>query len=115
MDCGKKKDTGNTKQGVREQHAASFKTDRNLGEGCEIIEPCYLGENVSLHNSTIGPHVSIGEGPEISYCQISHSIIMKECKISNSRFTNSMIGNHAVWDGEAQELSISDYSTNIKT
>ena len=27
----------------------------------DIIEPCFIGENVMIENSKIGPHVSIGE------------------------------------------------------
>jgi len=30
-------------------------------ENSKIIEPCYIGENVILRNTTIGPNVSLGD------------------------------------------------------
>jgi len=115
MDCGNKNATVHTNQRVIEHNAAAFKTEKSVGDNCTIIEPCFIAEGVTVNNSTIGPHVSIGKGTVIENSIISNSIIMNQCKISNAEFTNSMIGNEATWDGSAQELSISDYSTNIKT
>lgn len=115
MDCGNKNATVHTNQRVIEHNAADLITTRKLGDNYNIIEPCYIAEEVVINNSTIGPHVSIGKGTKIENSTISNSIIMKKCQISNAQFTNSMIGNEAIWDGTAQELSISDYSTNMKT
>jgi len=115
LDCGNKNATVYTNQRVIEHNAADFKTTRNLGEGCQIIEPCYIGDDVTIVNSTVGPHVSVGNGSKITNSKITNSIIMDACQIENATFHNSMIGNHVIWDGEAAELSISDYSTNIAT
>jgi glucose-1-phosphate thymidylyltransferase len=86
--------------------AASVKKENAL-----IIEPCYIGENVELKNSIIGPHVSIGSGTKISGSVITSSIIQSNSKISNSVIDNSMIGNGAEYVHAPQQLSISDYST----
>lgn len=116
MDCGNKNATVSTNQVVIELNAKEFdNSGRNFGENVAILEPCFIDEGVTINNSTIGPYVSIGKGTNIEDSQISNSIIMENCELSNCKFSNSMIGNHAKWDGNAQELSISDYSTNIKT
>jgi len=115
LDCGNKNATVYTNQRVIEHNAAELKTTKNLGEGCQIIEPCFIGENVTITHSVIGPHVSVGNGTVIKGSKIENSIIMENCQIENAHFHNSMIGNHVVWNGTAAELSISDYSTNIAT
>jgi glucose-1-phosphate thymidylyltransferase len=112
LDCGNKDATVYTNKRVLEIHratnmiAASVKKENAL-----IIEPCYIGENVELKNSIIGPHVSIGSGTKISGSVITSSIIQSNSKISNSVIDNSMIGNGAEYVHAPQQLSISDYST----
>ena len=76
-----------------------------------IIEPCYLGENVVIEDSTIGPHVSVGDNTTIKNSVISNSIIQTNTQIKNASFDNSMIGNFVEYDGKSNQLSISDYST----
>lgn len=116
MDCGNKNATVNTNKVVIDLHANEFNSSgRKFGENCTIIEPCYIAEGVEIRNSSIGPHVSIGKNSILENCTISNSIVMEKCNLKNCNFTNSMIGNEANWDGNAQELSISDYSTNIPT
>lgn len=116
MDCGNKNATVQTNQRVIEHYADLFNTKgKTFGENCTIIAPCFIDQDVVINNSVIGPHVSVGKGTVIENCKISNSIVMEKCHISNSQFTNSMIGNEAVWDGKANELSISDFSTNIST
>lgn len=116
MDCGNKNATVNTNKVVVGLNADEFNSDgRNFGSNTKIIEPCFIADDVVINNSTIGPHVSIGKGSIIENSHITNSIIMEKCELKNCNFNNSMIGNEAKWDGDAQELSISDYSTNLKT
>lgn len=75
-----------------------------------IIPPCYIGENVILRNSIIGPHVSIGEGTKISQCIISNSIVQSFSKISNANFDNSMLGNFVDYKEKQKELNIGDFT-----
>ena len=64
MDCGNKAVTVETnsrmlgflKQDGDEQMIADSVTLNNS----TIIEPCYIGKNVQLNNTTVGPNVSIG-------------------------------------------------------
>ncbi len=76
-----------------------------------IIPPCYIGENVEISNSVIGPHVSVGKGSRVNECIIKNSILQKSTEILNANIENSMIGNYAKYNGIARDISMSDYST----
>ena len=113
LDCGNKDATVYTNQRVLENvksketlHAASATIVNS-----EIIEPCFIGENVHIENSKIGPHVSIGNNTKVSNSVISNSIIQTNVKADASHISNSMIGHFAELKGANGSYSISDYST----
>mgnify|MGYP000353792805 CR=1 FL=1 len=111
MDCGNKNATVNTNTRILELKKSEFTID--LGKyngGTEIIEPCYIGENVTIEGSKIGPHVSIGDNTIIKNCVIDKTIIQSDSELVNIDCTNSMIGNHVKLDGKSRELSLGDYS-----
>ena len=115
LDCGNKDATVYTNQRVLE-----FRKDEEklvsgsvTNENSTIIPPCFIGENVVLRNSTIGPHVSIGNNSLIENSVIRNSIAQTGVKVRNAKMNNSMIGTAAEISGNGQnlELSLSDYST----
>lgn len=112
MDCGNKDVTVETNSKILgfvrgEEELVS----RDLvSENSTIIPPCYIGKGVVVRNSTVGPNVSIGDGTRIEDSNITETIIQKNATIKNMHITNSMIGNHAVVDGQFKTLSIGDYS-----
>lgn len=75
-----------------------------------IILPCFIGENVLIKDSVIGPYVSVGNNSKIDDSIISKSVIGEESYIKNAHLSNSMIGNYVEYVGRKSELSISDYS-----
>lgn len=75
-----------------------------------LIEPCFIGQNVTLKNCTIGPHVSIGNNTCISNSMIKNTIIQNNTQIVNANLENSMIGNHVEYLGGTKQVSIGDYS-----
>jgi glucose-1-phosphate thymidylyltransferase len=112
LDCGNKDATVYTNQRILEfdkdkpnTKGANIKTDNST-----IIEPCFIGNNVILENSIIGPHVSIGANSKIVNSIIKNSIIQNDTKINNANIANSMLGNGAEVNGKALNLSISDYT-----
>lgn len=115
LDCGNKDATVYTNQRVlefrkdSEQLIASSVTNENS----TIIPPCFIGENVVLRNSTVGPHASIGSNSLVENSVIQNSIAQSGVKVRNAKMKNSMIGTAAEISGNGQELelSISDYST----
>ena len=114
MDCGNKAITIETNQrmlgflkadGEEQLVASSAKL-----ENSNIIEPCYIGENVTLNNATIGPFVSIGDNSVIENSTIKNSLIQTNTSIKNANLDNAMIGNHVKYDGKFTSISIGDYS-----
>ena len=111
LDCGNYKATVYTNQRVLEHIKNEEIVDASLkNEGSKIIEPCFIGKNVTLKNATVGPHVSIGENTVIENSTISNTIIQTNTTINNSTLTNSMIGNFVKINNNSQELSVGDYN-----
>lgn len=115
LDCGNKDATVYTNQRVLEfdKTKAELKGKNIKNSGSVIIEPCYIGDNVELINSVIGPHVSIGQNTKIEKSIISNSILQSDAKIKNSMISNSMIGIGAEVNSKPFDLSISDYTQII--
>jgi glucose-1-phosphate thymidylyltransferase len=75
-----------------------------------VIEPCYLGDGVTVENAVIGPYVSLGQGSSVCEAVISNSIIQNNTQISKVVYNGAMIGAHAKVEGRATDASLSDYS-----
>jgi len=114
MDCGNKNITIETNQRMlgflkadaEEQLVASSVSLENSN----IIEPCFIGENVVLKNTTVGPYVSIGNDSVVEDSTIKNSLIQTNTTIKNANLDNAMIGNHVKYDGNYTAISIGDYS-----
>lgn len=113
LDCGNKDATVYTNQRVLEfdKGKASLKGKNLVSENSLIIEPCYIGENVTIKNAIVGPHASIGNGCIISDAIVKNCIIQSATRISNTVVANSMIGEGAEVKGKALDISMSDYTT----
>ncbi|SDE43143.1 sugar phosphate nucleotidyltransferase [Riemerella columbipharyngis] len=112
MDCGNKNATVETNSKILEYekeamslYPASAKIENSL-----IIPPCFIGENVVVKNSKIGPHVSLGNGTEVVNSNIHNSLIQENTLINHGNLSNSMIGNSAKYYGVSREISLGDYS-----
>ncbi|MDT0538762.1 MULTISPECIES: sugar phosphate nucleotidyltransferase [Croceitalea] len=113
MDCGNKKVTVETNQrmlGFLEKDGESMISTSVKKENANIIEPCFIGENVVLKNTTVGPFVSIGADTVIEDSTVKNSIIQSHTSIKNANLDNAMIGNHVKYDGNFETISIGDYS-----
>lgn len=114
MDCGNKNITIETNQRM----LGFLKTDAEEQlvassaklENSNIIEPCFIGENVLLKNTTVGPFVSIGNNCTIENTTVKNSLIQTYTTIKNANLENAMIGNHVKYDGKFTSISIGDYS-----
>ena len=113
LDCGNKDATVYTNSRILEfmKESKTLKNSSVINQNSKIIEPCFIGENVKLINSTIGPHVSVGNNCIIENSIVTTSIIQTNSKILNAELSNSMIGNYAEFTGKSTDVSISDYST----
>jgi glucose-1-phosphate thymidylyltransferase len=76
-----------------------------------VIQPSFIGKNVKLTRSVVGPYVSIGDGCVIENSVIGNCIVQNNSSIMNAVINNAMIGNHVEYHGESKDLSIGDYTT----
>ena len=113
LDCGNKDATVYTNKRMLEINKNNLKIPSTLKSiDSTIIQPCFIGENVVIKNSVVGPHVSVGANTKIEGSVISNSIVQKNSSIRHSVLDNSMIGNFAEYIQQPEELSLSDYSTH---
>lgn len=113
LDCGNKNATVQTNARYLEfiRNSELVSRDSKIINS-KIIDPCYVGAGVTIENSVIGPHVSVGEGSIIINSRIWNSIVQKNCLIENTVTQNSMFGNSVQFKGAVSDLSIGDFSTN---
>ena len=112
LDCGNKANVIATNQRILELKNGNeqlIATNIEL-ENSIIIQPCYIGNDVRLVNSVIGPYVSIGSNSILENCVIRNSIVQHDSHIHNAVLDESMIGSQAVYKGRLEEVSIGDYT-----
>lgn len=114
MDCGNKNITIETNQrmlGFLQADAEEELVANSVKlENSKIIEPCFIGENVVLKDTTIGPFVSVGNDCTIENSTIKNSLIQTNTSIKNANLDEAMIGNNVKYDGNFTSISIGDYS-----
>ncbi len=112
LDCGNKDATVYTNQRILEFIKDTGIVSESLkNTNSQIIEPCFIGENVQLIDSVVGPYVSIGKDSVIENSVVKNCIIQTNSKIKNAELSNSMVGNFSEYTGKSSDLSIGDYST----
>lgn len=112
MDCGNKNATVETNSKILEYERdamSHFPASAQI-ENSLIIQPCFIGENVKISNSKVGPGVSLGNNTIIVNSNIENSLIQENTRINHGNLSNSMIGNSAQYFGVAREISLGDYS-----
>lgn len=109
LDCGNKDATVYTNQRILEFNKNELRKSNFINQNSSIIEPCFIGENVQLINSMIGPHASIGASSIIENSVVQNSIIQTNSKIKNAEVKNAMIGNFVEYTGKSNNLSIGDF------
>ncbi|WP_326982078.1 sugar phosphate nucleotidyltransferase [Chryseobacterium sp. MYb264] len=112
MDCGNKNATVETNSKIlayEKEEMSHFPASAQI-ENSLIIQPCFIGENVKISNSKVGPGVSLGNNTVVVNSNIENSLIQENTTINHGNLSNSMIGNSAQYFGVAREISLGDYS-----
>jgi len=113
MDCGNKNVTVETNSrmlGFLNADGENLVSKSVISEKSTIIQPCFIGENVTLKNATVGPNVSLGNGCLVENATLKNSLVQNHSIIKNANLDNAMIGSHAIFDGNFTSISIGDYS-----
>lgn len=114
LDCGNKVVTVHTNQRVLEHDKAKGKSMKAASAKVNdsvIIEPCFIGENVVVERSVVGPHVSIGSGTKIVNSNLANTIVQNDSHIENARFQDAMVGSKVTYVEQASDISLGDFST----
>jgi len=111
LDCGNKDATVATNKVVLEMSRSEklISGDVKL-ESSMFIEPCYIGKNVWIKNSIVGPFVSVGDNSTIESSVIANSIIMNNARVLNANIEGAMNGNFSVYEGRKESVNLGDYS-----
>ena len=85
-----------------------------------IVPPVYIGEDVKISDSVIGPNVSVGDGVHLHKCILSESVIGDGAHLMKIISSQSIIGDYSVLeDLIKKEITIGDSSyiatTNLKS
>jgi len=113
MDCGNKNVTVETNSrllGFLQSDGENLVSANAKLENSTIIPPCFIGDDVVLINSTVGPNVSLGKASHVIDSTLKNSLVQTHAHIRNAKLDNAMIGNHASFDGNFTSVSIGDYS-----
>lgn len=115
LDCGNKDATLHTNERILELK----KNKENLIDSSAvitnsiIIEPCFIGKNVSIINSVVGPYASLEQGVSILNSVVSNSIIQSDSIVKNACVEKSMLGKNVSYTKKPDELSLGDFSATL--
>ena len=115
MDCGNKDAAVFTNQRILEikKDIEKLVSDSAIVEQSVIIPPCFIGDNVVIRNSVVGPHVSLEKGAHIEDARIKNSIIQSDTVVKNALIDTSLLGKNVTYIDKAKNLSLGDFSTQL--
>lgn len=103
-DCGKKETMLDTNRHLLEQMSGPSHATNS-----KIVEPVYLGEDVELEDSTVGPHVSIADGSVVRHSTLVNTIVGRKAVLEETDLRDSLIGNEATIRGGRGQMNIGDH------
>lgn len=111
LDCGNKDATVFTNQRYLEYLKDENLVDKSAQiKNSVIIQPVFIGANVIIENSVVGPHVSIGKNSKLINSIVSNSILQNNANLNKVNIANSMVGNYTELTGIEAVLSVGDYN-----
>jgi glucose-1-phosphate thymidylyltransferase len=112
LDCGNAAATLYTMERVLalKQNKETLRSASAVIINCVINEPCFIGDNVKLENSIIGPYASIEANVTITNSIVKKSIIRNNACINDAILANSLVGSFAKYASKADVLSLGDYT-----
>ncbi|RLM53095.1 dTDP-glucose pyrophosphorylase, partial [Halorubrum sp. Atlit-26R] len=76
-----------------------------------LVPPVDIGEGVTIEASVVGPNVSIDDGASVRQSILRESIRGQSATLENVNLVDSIVGNSASVQGEANHLNVGDSST----
>jgi len=88
--------------------------DLATGDGVTLIQPVSIAPGVTIKNSVIGPHVTVGRNCSIENVILRNSIIDAETSIRDLVIEGSLIGRNAMLQGKAEQFNLGDDADFIR-
>ena len=79
-----------------------------------IISPCFIGENVEIVDSIVGPNVSIDNGAKVFSSKISNALVGENSIVRNSEIKDAALGESVVLEDHKGSVFLGDYSQVLK-
>ena len=118
MDCGNKVVTVETNRRVLDileeegrLHEGSGLDSTAVVIDSTVIPPCYIGPEVKIVRSVVGPHVSLGANTAVTNSTVQDCLIQGDTIIDNSVLDGAMIGAKSKVIGTSLDISIGDFSS----
>jgi glucose-1-phosphate thymidylyltransferase len=107
LDCGKSETLLETNRYMlnKNKKSKSYKF-----KNTKIVEPVFIGKNVNIESSVIGPFATINDNCIIKNCIIQDSILEKYSADENCILIDSLIGEGASVKRDPMRLSVGNYS-----
>ncbi len=107
-------DCGNKKEFLKSNKLLLNKQKRIINsvidEGTKIVDPVFIGENVTLNKCKIGPFVSIEDNVILSNTSIENSIIRDYSTLIDCNLVSSIVGSNSKIKGLIGVVNLGDYN-----
>lgn len=102
FDCGKPETLLSTNEYLLKRDHMNDKV--HLYPNTTVIPPVFIGNNVDISNSTIGPGVTICDGVKLTHTVIRYSLLYDNSSIENAELENVVIGSNTFTKGRYNKL-----------
>ena len=107
-DCGKVDTLLETNQHLLEHGRARIPSGPPPWPRCTIIPPVYIEDGVTIHDSTVGPNVSIEAGSFVAESTIANSILGRNVRVVRGTVKDSLVGDDQKIEGKVIQQSVMD-------
>ena len=108
LDCGTPKNLLATNKYLLKKQKKNNSGINNKSNN--IIEPVYLGKNIKIKNSKIGPYVSIEDNSIIENSSLKNTIVQSNVTIKNSNLDKSIIGKFSDYNPMSTSIILGPFS-----
>lgn len=114
LDCGNKNSTVYTNSRIltfMQQRGEQMVDPSAVCQDALVLQPSFIGKNVRITGSVVGPYASIGDNCVIENAIVKNCIVQNNTTIKQTVIDNAMLGSHVVYADQAKDVSIGDFTT----
>jgi glucose-1-phosphate thymidylyltransferase len=90
------------------EHGIDNSADVSLRQGVVVIPPVFVHPSAEVHNSILGPYVSLGAGCKVDNSIIRDSILEDEAQATGVILESSLVGRRAQLSRRAGMINAGD-------